>query len=258
MDNLNLFCAGVSRKLVTETAEKWNGLHPELPAIVTSGGSVDIIRRCIAGEPCDFLVSADYYIIGTMMMPDYASGYRIWAGNRMVLTGNDITAENWEEKLLAEDATFRHGNPYGDPGGYRSVMILMLADEYKPGLSDRLLNHPGRMGMERNAIPDNTVTPKYGFSYYTGAKLSGRKFALLPPVMDLSDPAYADTYAKVSFAIDDDNVVTATPIGHGLTIPIKAVHKEEARQFAKLFLEIDKEADGFLPREGVFGVDPVC
>ncbi|MDD5604581.1 MAG: substrate-binding domain-containing protein [Dehalococcoidales bacterium] len=119
---LHIFCAGVSMKLVKRVAEEWNKLHPDLPANVVPGGSVALIKDCISGEPCDVFISADDSIIQTMMMPKYAEGYRIWAGNKMVVTGDDINSSNWEEKLLAEDATFKHMNPYGDPGGYRAAM----------------------------------------------------------------------------------------------------------------------------------------
>ena len=150
---LHVFCAGVSMKLVKSVAEKWNKLHSELPVIVTPGGSVDLIRDCISGEPCDVLISADDAIIRSMMLPKYAGGYRIWAGNKMVIVGDGITSGNWERKLLAKNATFKHHNPYGDPGGYRAVMAMLLADAYKPGLTARLMNHPGHIGMDKNPGP---------------------------------------------------------------------------------------------------------
>lgn len=256
---LHISCAGVSMKLVKETAAKWNENHPELPAIVTPGGSVDLVRGCIGGDPCDLLISADDVIIHSMMMPEYADGYRIWASNKMVVVGEGITAENWEEKLLAEDATFKHHSPYGDPGGYRAVMAMLLADAYKPGLTDRLMNHPGHIGMDKNPGPfGNLQQAQYEFSYRSGPLSSGRSFAELPAVMDLSDPALAEEYAKVSFAVDDENTVTATPIAHALTIPKTALNKEAAKEFAKMFLAIDKEARGFLPCEGVVGRDPIA
>ncbi|MCX6741429.1 MAG: substrate-binding domain-containing protein [Candidatus Parcubacteria bacterium] len=255
---LHVSCAGVSMKLVKETAEKWNKTHPELPAIVTPGGSVDLIRDCISGEACDLLISADDMIIRSMMMPKYAGGYRIWAGNRMVVIGEDITSENWEKKLLAKDATFKHQNPYGDPGGYRAVMLMLLADAYKPGLTDHLMNHPGHIGMDKDPGPfGNQKQAKYELMYRSGAKMSGRNFAELPAIMDLSDPALAEKYAKVSFAVDNKNTVTATPIAHALTIPKTTLHKEAAKEFARMFLSIDKEAEGFLPRSGVIGEDPI-
>ena len=204
------------------------------------------------------IISADDEIIRSMMLPDYADGYRIWAGNKMVITGEDITTENWEDKLLAEDATFKHHNPYGDPGGYRAVMAMLLADAYKPGLTNGLMNHPGHIGMDKNPGPfGNIQQAKYEFMYHSGAKMSGKNFAELPAIMDLSEPALAEEYSKVGFAVDDKNTVTATPINHALTIPKAALHKEAAKEFAKMFLEIDKEAEGFLPREGIIGQDPI-
>ena len=253
---LHVLSAGVALNLAREAADKWNALHPGLPAAVTPGGSVDLIRACLAGDPCDVLISADDSIIRTMMMPEYAEGCRIWAGNKMVVIGGDINSGNWEEKLLAPDATFRHHDPYGDPGGYRAVMAMLLADEYKPGLTERLMNHPGHIGMEKNQGPSGKEA-KYEFYYYSSAKSAGRNFAELPAVMDLSDPKLAATYAKVSFAVDDRNTVTATPIAHALTIPKASAHQEAAREFARLFLALDKEAAGFLPREDVFGKDPL-
>ena len=216
------------------------------------------MRDCVAGDPCDVLISADDAIIRDMMMPEYTDGYRIWAGNKMVVVGEDITSENWEEKLLAPDATFKHHNPYGDPGGYRAVMAMQLADEYKPGLAERLMNHPGHIGMEKATGPfGNMKEAKYEFGYYSGPKSAGKNFAELPAVMDLSDPALAATYAKVCFAVDDQNTVTASPIAHALTIPKTAVHKEAAKEFAQMFLALDKTAAGFLPWESVVGEDPV-
>ena len=255
---LHVFCAGVAMKLVKETAEKWNTLHPELPVVMTPGGSVDLVRDCLAGAPCDVLISADDAIIRTMMIPEHADGYRIWAGNKMVIAGEGITSENWEQKLLDPTATFKHHNPYGDPGGYRAVMTMLLADEYKPGIADRLMNHPGHIGMEKNAGPFGSMKEaKYEFMYYSGAKSFGKNFAELPAVMDLSDPALAYIYAKVGFSVDDDNTVIATPIAHALAIPKTAIHKKAAKEFAEMFLAIDKAEAGFLPREGLYGHDPV-
>ena len=255
---LNVFCAGVSMNLAKETAEQWNRLHPELSVVLTFGGSVDLIRDCIAGDPCDVLISADETIIRDMMMPEHADGCRIWAGNKMVVIGEGISTENWEEKLLTPDATFKHHNPYGDPGGYRAVMAMLLADMYKPSLTESLMSHPGHIGMEKNTGPfGNMKETAYEFGYYSGAKASGKNFAELPEVMNLSDPGLASTYAKVSFSVDNENTVIAAPISHALTIPKTARHKVEAKEFVKMFLALDKAEAGFLLREGVIGEDPI-
>ena len=255
---LYIMCAGVSIKLVNDTVEKWNASHPELPAVSTSAGSVELIRDCISGKPCDVLISADDAIIRNMMIPEYADGYRIWASNRIVVAGEDITSLNWEEKLLAEDATFQHSNPYDDPGGYRAVMAIMLADLYKPGLTYRLMNHPGYFGIKKTeGMSSSQNEAKYEFTYYTKAKLSSRNFAELPDIMALSNPELTDKYAIVNFRLNDEITVTAEPIAHAITIPKAATHRKAAKELIKMFLAIDKTEVGFLPLEGVYGEDPL-
>lgn len=254
---LHVSCATVSLKLVEATAEKWNEAYPELPIIVTSGNSVNLIHNCIDGEACDLLICSDGEIIRSMMLPDYADGYRIWAGNKIVVAGDDI-ADNWEEKLLAKDATFKHGDPYDDPSGYHAVMAMLLADTYKPGLTARLMNHPGYIGPDESpSLFRDYKQAKYELIYRSDAKALATDFTELPTVMDLSDPALAKEYAKVSFAVDDENTVIATPIGHALTIPKAALHERDAKKFAEMFLAIDKEAEGFLPYHDVVGIDPL-
>ena len=50
---MHIFTAGVAIQLVQETIRQWDSAHPELPAVMVPGGSVDLIRKCRAGEPCD-------------------------------------------------------------------------------------------------------------------------------------------------------------------------------------------------------------
>jgi hypothetical protein len=76
--------------------------------------------------------------------------------------------------------------------------------------------------------------------------------------MDLSDPTLAKEYAKVSFKVDANNAVTATPIAHALTIPVTSQHKTAAKEFAGLFLNIDKKTEGFLAQSGIVGKDPTA
>jgi len=251
---LNIFSAGVAQKAVRSAIEKWNISHPDIPAGITVDGSVDLIRRCLDGEPSDLLILADDKIIEQMMIPETASGYIVFAGNRMVVAANEgyeISSTDWKDKLLAPDATFDHHNPYADPGGYRAVMSMMLADKIEPGLSEMLLNHPGHFGMGND--PENLPEIRYCFDYYTRAAGRGAMIAELPEIMNLSSDELAESYAEVSFAVDADNTITATPINHALTIPATAAHPDAAAEFAKLFLETDFESYGFVKRYTVVG-----
>lgn len=253
---LNIFSAGVAGKVAKDVIKQWNKLHHEIPAELTIDGSVDLIRRCLSGEACDLLILADDKIIDQMMIPDKTAGYVVFAGNRMVVAANEgyeISSDDWKEKLLAGDATFDHHNPYADPGGYRSVMTMMLADKLEPGLAEKLLNHPGHFGMGNDT--ENLPEIKYCFDYYTRAAARGAMIAELPEIMNLSSDDLAEIYAEATFDVGGGNVITATPICHALTIPITAGHPEAATEFAKMFLESDFEKYGFVKKHHSHGKD---
>lgn len=247
---LNIFSAGVAAGLVKAAVAQWNDMYPETPAAMHMGGSVDGIRRLLKGEPFDLLILADNTIIENLMA-DKTDGYTVWGGNKMVVCageGREINNADWREKLLAPKATFKHMNPYGDPGGYRAVMAMMLADHYEPGLAEKLLFHPGHIGMNPDADPKTLPPADYMFSYYSGAKSRGMVFAELPEVMDLSRDDLADVYATVEFRVDADNVVTGAPIAHALTVPHSTADKAMAERFAELFLANDFAAHNFIPK----------
>jgi molybdate/tungstate transport system substrate-binding protein len=249
--NLIVFTAGVAMGLVKDTAAHWDATHPDLTVSMKPGGSVDLVRDVAAGAECDLLISADDSIIKDMLMPAYADSYTIFAGNKMVIAATDgytISSDDWKEKLLAEDATFFHFNPYGDPGGYRAVMSILLADKYEEGLTDKLMNHPGHLGMDPSTGMRNAPPFKYMFGYYSGPASRGMSFAELPAVMDLSDDDLADVYATAKFPVDDDHTVTGTPIAHALTIPLASEKKAAAEEFAQMILDTDLAGYHFLPR----------
>ncbi|MDR0882795.1 MAG: substrate-binding domain-containing protein [Candidatus Adiutrix sp.] len=255
-ETLHIFSAGVVMGLAGQLIEKWNGDHPELPAVLSAGGSVDLIRRALAGEPCDVLISADDAIIASLMMPRHADGYVIFAGNKMVVTatpGHEITSQDWKEKLLAPTARFAHFNPQADPGGYRAVLSLMLADNYEKGLSAKLLNHPGHITLADKPQPGQKPDFDYMFGYYSGARSRHIPLAELPPVMDLSDDSLAQLYSSVEIKLDDKNVVQGSPIAHALTIPKAARCPEAAKDFAGQFLRTDFAAHHFIPRNKIVG-----
>lgn len=257
---LQIFTAGVALKVVTATAQRWNLAHPERQAEVHTGGSIDLVRRILAGERCDLLVTADDTTIAQMLMPAHADGYITFASNKMVISaskGASIADDNWKEKLLAPDATFYHKNPYGDPGGYRGVMALMLANAVEPGLGDRLLAHPGHIGMDPALTPATAPAHQYTIEYYSAAASRGAQFANLPDEMNLSNPALADVYASAAFAVDADNTVAGAPITHGVTIPSGAVFKDDAKAFLADFLANDFAAWHFLPAHAVHGRNPL-
>ena len=257
-ETLQVFTAGVAMGAVKEAVQHWNLKHPEMQAEMHPGGSVDLIRKVLAGERCDVFITADDTLIKSMMMPDAAKGYISFAGNKVVIAAKgdaEISSENWKEKLLDPNAKFAHKNPYGDPGGYRGVMALLLADKVEAGLADKLMNHPGHIGMDPDLNMGNMPPHDYAFEYYSGAVSRGMKFAELPSVMDQSDPVLSEIYADAKFAVDENNTVVCTPISHGVTIPETAKFKAEAQAFVTEFLKKDFAQFNFLPRREAVGED---
>jgi len=245
-EKLYVLTAVVAKSMVEKAAAVWNAQYPEMPCEITGGGSVALIRKVRAGVPCDVLISADDAIIDSMMIPEYADAYQIFAGNKMVITslhGKPISTENWKETILDPEITFGYSDPTIDPGGYRAEMAILLADEAEQGLTEKLMNHPGR-----KIFPDaNGTDADYKIYYYTKAILSGNPYAELPDVMNMSDPALNDIYAKAVIELGDGNVAGSS-INHALTIPKTAQNKEAAEEFIKIFLAQDFAAEGFLPR----------
>lgn len=259
---LHILTAGVAMNAVKRAVRIWNAMHPELPAECKGGGSVDLIHMVQDGTPCDVLIMADETIIDSMLIPGHASGYRIFAGNKMVIMGSEehpLDQNSWKEKLLDPEATFGHFSPYGDPSGYRAVMAMLLSENIESGLAEKLMNHPGHRGMEKNPEPGKKQKPAmYNFGYYTMAKNRNVPFAELPDIMNLSDDSLADEYASVAFDIDEKNTVKGAPISHALTIPLQSKNKSAAKQFAALFLNTDFEEAGFIKKDQTVGEDPLA
>lgn len=246
---LNILTAGCAMGVVKDTVEKWNLEHPELQAGFRPGGSVDLVRDVKQSVPCDVIVSADNKLFDDMLIPEYADDYQIFAGNKIVIVQNGnkpISSDNWREMLLKPDTTFGHHNPFVDPGGYRAVMSILLADNVEEGLSEKLMNHKGHVGMAKDF--KGPLDTDFIFYYYSGAKSKGKPFAELPAVMDLSDENLADVYAKAKFAVDDENVVTGAPICHAVAIPKASKNQKAAKEFVNLFLSSNFEKYDFLKR----------
>ena len=253
---LQVFSCGVCSSVTRKMIDRWNLRHPELPARLTRGGSVDLVRQIVAGADCDVVIVADESNIAGLLLPDQVPGYAVFAGNRMVVAANpgyDIDDDNWVDRLLDPAVRFAHRDPWGDPCGYRSVMAMLLADNFRPGLSRRLLEHPGHLGMTRHVVLSELPPYQYEFTYGSGAELSGRRFARLPAVMDQSDPDLAGLYATVHFDCDERTRVVCTPISHALAIPRRSGRRDAAREFADAYLAYDFAGDGFVPRRKLVG-----
>ncbi|MDR1608827.1 MAG: substrate-binding domain-containing protein [Deltaproteobacteria bacterium] len=255
---LKIFTAGVAMGVASQTVDQWNAAHPDSLAQLDKGGSVIGAQKQLSGENFDVLILADDSLFSTMLASE-VDGYVVFAGNRMVVIateGRSIDSSDWEDKLTDPQTVFAHFDPKADPGGYRAILSMSLADHYRKGLAQKLLEHPGRLLLDKPGPPGTGPKFDYIFGYGSMAKAKGLIHAQLPEVMDLSQDHLADLYATAHFLIDEKTVIHGSPIAHALAIPKKTARPDLAYEFSKLFLAHDFGALGFCPRAKTVGQWP--
>jgi len=142
---LTIFHAGSLAVPFAELETEFGESHPDVDVVRQSGGSATMISNAIAQEdagesPPDIIASADYKLIPERLYEGgYADWYIAFARNTMVLcysdnaTGSDdIVSENrtWYDVLRNEEVTYGHADPDQDPCGYRTLLVIQLAEMY--------------------------------------------------------------------------------------------------------------------------------
>ena len=267
-----------------EMAEEFEAQNPGLTIVTESAGSRTTIRKVTEqGKPCDVIGSADYLAIEELMFPEYADWYICFAINEMVIAYRDGApfadeivsgTRTWYDVFASEDVTYGHSDPDADPCGYRSLMVVQLAQKYyydeaedfslvpdadAADLYDTLIPIPegstevdrGRTGGDWGEV----VMPRsvqllqylesgdldYAFEYRSVAVQHGFDYLELPDELDLSSLDYATFYATATVEVTGSEPGTTTtlsgaPIVYGVTIPSNAPHPELAIDFLEFLL----------------------
>ena len=122
-------------KVIEENFEKEN---PGIDIQREASGSQKAARKIIdLKKTCDIMASADYMVIDKLLIPEYASWNIRFASNQMVICytklskySDRITSDNWYNVLKNKDVVWGHSDPNLDPCGYRSLMVMQLAELY--------------------------------------------------------------------------------------------------------------------------------
>ena len=262
-------------------------LNPGVTVVTESAGSRTTIRKVTElGKPCDIIGSADYMAIEELMFPDWAEWYICFAKNQMVIACRESAPfadeirngeRAWYDVLRNEDVTFGHSDPDADPCGYRTLMVVQLAEKYyydeaddfsltpdvnAADLYDTLIAVPqGGTEMDRGRIGGDwgeVVKPKsvdllyllesgdldYAFEYRSVAQQHEFEYIELPIEIDLSSLELEEFYAKAQVDVTGSepgitSVLTGAPIIYGLTIPENASNPELAIDFVQFILGSD-------------------
>jgi len=270
---LKVFCAGSLTLPLEEIKVKFETDHVNVEVQIEPSGSVTAVQKITESDKlADVLASADFTLIPSMMMPDYADWCIRFAKNRLVIAYTDnsrhadeINSTNWYKILQKSDVKWAFSNPNMDPCGYRTPMVIQLAElEYEDNMifDNLVVNNSAITVTEEDGIyqittPEelnpNTARLKirdksvelvsmlqeggidYAWEYMSVAKQHDLEYLELPETIDLSTVTHTDTYKKVNVQTTSKNIV-GKPIVYGVTVPTNALNGELGEQFVEYMI----------------------
>nr|WP_319490279.1 tungstate ABC transporter substrate-binding protein WtpA [uncultured Desulfobacter sp.] len=252
---LTIYHAG-SLSVPFDAIEKaFEAKYPGVDVVREAGGSTKMARLISdKGQKADIMASADFKVIDSNLIPSLADWNIRFASNQLVLCYTDssryaqeITSDNWYEILLKKDVVWGHSDPNLDPCGYRSLMVLQLAEKFydKPGLNQQLIdNRP-----EKNVVPKAKELVKllkdghmdYAWEYLSVASQHGLKYITLNDHINLGNYKYDGFYklAQVDVAGKKPGTVitkTGQSCTYGITMIKNAPNPEAAEAFLAFLL----------------------
>lgn len=265
-----------------EIKKQFESKHPKIKVEMEGHGSIQAIRHVTdLKKQADVLAVADYSLIPDLMYEDYADWLIRFATNQIVIayTGRskyagEINSNNWYEILSRPEVKFGFSNPYTDACGYRTFMVIQLAEIYyrEPKLVDRLISANFTPSITTQKDNDHytvfipgAIKPKetkihirggsiqvlslletgiidYAFEYKSVALQHGLKFIELPPRINLGSPGSENFYnrVKVKFGFSRFTRVSSEQTGktifYALTIPKNSRHKASAEEYVRFVI----------------------
>jgi molybdate/tungstate transport system substrate-binding protein len=214
------------------------------------GASGDMVKAVTQlHQPDDVLGVADYSLIPKLMVPNAATWYLGFVSNAITFAytshskgASGLTAANWYKVLAQPGVRIGRSNPAADPSGYQMLQMLQLANGYynQPDLSASVLKNSPDSSVAETETSLLAALQSGQIDYlaiYTSTALEEHlEYIALPTPINLSDPAMAAGYAKVSIDAGSLGTLTAKPIIYGLTIPASAPDAALGQKFISLVL----------------------
>lgn len=281
---LKIFHAGSLSEPLSEIEKEFEEKHKNVDVQREAAGSVETIKKVTQlNKEADVVASADALLISQMMYPDYANYTIKFATNEIVIAytnkskyASEINKDNWYEILRKDGVKFGFSDPNKDPCGYRSMMVMQLA-EFKYGDSkifDDLVEKNTMIKADCNdknknltynltcmiIVPNSTqINPDtrkvmirplemelisglqsreidYFFIYRSIAVQHKFNFIELPSSINLKDDKKNEIYKKVKITLSNGKIQQGNAIVYGVTIPKNAQNKKEAYEFVKLLI----------------------
>ncbi|TKB09982.1 tungstate ABC transporter substrate-binding protein WtpA [Desulforhopalus sp. IMCC35007] len=258
---LVIFHAGSLSVPFAAMEKAFEAQYPEVDVQREAGGSTKMARLISeVGKPADIMASADFVVIDKNLIPKFASWNVRFASNQLVLCYTDqskyadeINASNWFDILQRKDVVWGHSDPNLDPCGYRSLMVLQLAENFYgvPGLNDKLLaNRP-----EKNVRPKSVELISmlqsghmdYAWEYLSVAVQHNLKYISLDDQINLGNFDMSPAYSKAKVTVAGNKPgTTIDRIGKSITYGITMLDQAANKEAAEAFLSYLFDAEGGL------------
>ena len=258
---LIIFHAGSLTVPFAKMEKIFEAKYPKVDVLREGGGSTKMARMISElHKPADIMGSADFKVIDKTLIPEYAEWNVRFATNQLVLCytdkssfANEVNVDNWYKILGRKGVIWGHSDPNLDPCGYRSLMVLQLAEKhYKVnGLYDQLIaNRP-----KKNVRPKSvelvsllkTGNMDYAWEYLSVAVQHDLKFVKLPDEINLGNYKYDADYKQAKVKVTGKKPGTwMTRTGKSCTYGITLLKDAKNPEAAVAFLEYLMSADGGL------------
>ena len=172
-----------------------------------------------------------------------------------------VDQKKWYEILESPGLLFGRSDPQTDPGGYRVVFVLQLAEKYYrvPGPKERILqgdNSEQQIALyDINKLKDGSVDAI--ITYSTSVKDAGLPYLQFPDEVNQSNPDMKSIYASASYTNPQGQTFHGTPALYGVTVPAAAKNPAGAAAFIQYLLSESGRASltkhGFLPAPVLLG-----
>jgi len=246
-----IFHAGSMAVPLKEISRQFEEQNPQVTVLLEAAGSVDCARKITdLHKPCDLMASSDYKVIDKFLVPEYTSWQIPFAANSMVIAyknnsrlADRISSDNWYEVLQDEDVHYGRSDPASDPCGYRTEMVLQLAEKYysNTGMASVILDKDRRYIRPKEVDLLSLLDVgeiDYIFIYKSVAIQHRLEMIILPDEINLGDPQFEENYRSSSVEIPGSQPgQTVTIHGDPMVYSITMLDSAPNRQAAMAFLQ---------------------
>ncbi len=253
---LRIFHAGSLTVPFAAMEKEFEARYPGVDIQREHGGSTRMARLISeVGKPADLMASADFQVIDKSLLPELGIGNIRFATNELVLTygeqskfADEINQNNWYEILSRPGVSFGHSDPNIDPGGYRSMMAMQLAEKYYkiPGLYKRLLANRPLGNMRGKSVSLTALVQNgdldYAWAYRSIALQHGLKFVTLDEHVNLANLDYDAFYRQARVKVTGERPGTFFEregrfVAYGITLLKHAPNRKAAIAFLDYLLD---------------------